>query len=101
MDHTAVVYLMDKHGQFVALFDLKRTPEAAAAEMRRFLCNTALAVPNRGARGTSFRVSATPNPWPDSDKTRRSCQPVLGFLPALRIVKELEERATLPQVILR
>jgi protein SCO1/2 len=37
MDHTAVVYLMDKHGQFVALFDLKRTPEAAAAEMRRFL----------------------------------------------------------------
>ena len=37
MDHTAVVYLMDKHGQFVALFDLKRTPEVAAAEMRRFL----------------------------------------------------------------
>jgi hypothetical protein len=26
---------------------------------------------------------------------------VLGFLPSLRIVKKLEERATFPQVILR
>ena len=36
MDHTAVVYLMDKNGQFVAPFDLKRTPEAAAADLRRY-----------------------------------------------------------------
>ena len=37
MDHTAVVYLMDKDGRFVAPFNLKRTPEAAAAELRRYL----------------------------------------------------------------
>jgi len=37
MDHTAVVYLMDRDGQFVAPFDLKRTPETAAADLRRYL----------------------------------------------------------------
>ena len=37
MDHTAVVYLMDKDGHFVAPFNVKRTPEAAAAELRRYL----------------------------------------------------------------
>ncbi len=36
MDHTAVVYLMDKDGHFVAPFNLKRTPEAAAADLRRY-----------------------------------------------------------------
>ena len=35
MDHTAIVYLMDKNGRFVAPFNLKQTPEAAAAELRR------------------------------------------------------------------
>jgi protein SCO1/2 len=37
MDHTAVVYLMDKNGEFVAPFDLKRTPDAAAADLRRYM----------------------------------------------------------------
>jgi protein SCO1 len=37
MDHTAVVYLMDKDGHFVAPFNLKQPPEAAAAELRRYL----------------------------------------------------------------
>ncbi len=37
MDHTAIVYLMDKNGRFVAPFNLKQTPEAAAAELRRYL----------------------------------------------------------------
>lgn len=37
MDHTAVVYLMDKDGHFVAPFDLKRTPEAAANDLRRYM----------------------------------------------------------------
>jgi protein SCO1/2 len=37
MDHTAIVYLMDKNGQFVAPFSLKRKPEEAAAELRRYL----------------------------------------------------------------
>jgi protein SCO1 len=37
MDHTAVVYLMDKEGRFVAPFNMKRTPEAEAAELRRYL----------------------------------------------------------------
>jgi protein SCO1/2 len=37
MDHTAIVYLMDKSGQFVSPFSLKRTPEASAADLRRYL----------------------------------------------------------------
>ena len=37
MDHTALVYLMNKDGQFVAPFNLKRTPEEAAADLRRYL----------------------------------------------------------------
>jgi protein SCO1/2 len=37
MDHTAIVYLMDKEGRFVAPFSLKRRPEEAAAELRRYL----------------------------------------------------------------
>jgi protein SCO1/2 len=36
MDHSALVYLMDKSGRFVAPFSLKRTPEAAAADLRRY-----------------------------------------------------------------
>jgi protein SCO1 len=37
MDHTAAVYLMDKDGRFVAPFNLKQTPEAAAAQLRGYL----------------------------------------------------------------
>ncbi len=37
MDHTAVVYLMDKNGEFVAPFNLQRTPEAAAADLRHYM----------------------------------------------------------------
>jgi len=37
MDHTALVYLMDKQGRFVAPFSLKRRTEEAAAELRRYL----------------------------------------------------------------
>ena len=37
MDHTAVVYLMDKDGRFVAPFNLKKTAEEAAADLRRRL----------------------------------------------------------------
>jgi len=37
MDHTAIVYLMDKDGRFVSPFSLKRTAEAAAADLRRYL----------------------------------------------------------------
>ena len=37
MDHTAIVYLMDKNGRFVAPFNMRRTPEAAAEELRRYL----------------------------------------------------------------
>jgi protein SCO1/2 len=36
MDHTALVYLMDKQGRFVAPFNLKRKPEDAAADLRRY-----------------------------------------------------------------
>ena len=37
MDHTAVVYLMDKNGHFVAPFDVSRTPTAEATDLRRYL----------------------------------------------------------------
>jgi protein SCO1 len=37
MDHTALVYLMDKKGHFVSPFSLKRTSEAAAADLRRYM----------------------------------------------------------------
>jgi protein SCO1/2 len=37
MDHTAIVYLMDKDGRFVAPFSLKRKPDVAAAELRKYL----------------------------------------------------------------
>ena len=37
MDHTAITYLMDKEGRFVAPFSLKRTTEEAAADLRRHL----------------------------------------------------------------
>jgi protein SCO1/2 len=39
MDHTALVYLMDKQGRFVVPFTpiLKRGSEAAAAELRKYL----------------------------------------------------------------
>lgn len=37
MDHTALVYLMDKQGRFVAPFSLKRRPEEAAADLRRYM----------------------------------------------------------------
>jgi protein SCO1/2 len=37
MDHTALVYLMDKDGRFVAPFNLKRSTDDAAADLRRHL----------------------------------------------------------------
>jgi protein SCO1 len=36
MDHTALVYLMDKDGRFVAPFNLNQTPSAAAAQLRGY-----------------------------------------------------------------
>src|SRR6266567_5759173 len=37
MDHTALVYLMDRDGHFVSPFNLKRTPEEAAHDLKRYL----------------------------------------------------------------
>ena len=37
MDHTALIYLMDREGRFVSPFNLKRQPEAAAADLKRYL----------------------------------------------------------------
>ncbi len=37
MDHTAIIYLMGKDGRFVTPFSLKRTNDAAAAELRKYL----------------------------------------------------------------
>src|SRR5437899_11871455 len=37
MDHTAIVYLMDKQGRFVSPFSVKRPTEASVADMRKQL----------------------------------------------------------------
>jgi protein SCO1 len=37
MDHTALTYLMDRDGHFVAPFNLNRTPDEAAADLKRYL----------------------------------------------------------------
>jgi protein SCO1/2 len=37
MDHTALIYLMDRDGKFVSPFNIKRTPEEAAADLKRYL----------------------------------------------------------------
>ena len=37
MDHTALIYLMDRDGKFVAPFNIKRTPEEAAADLKHYL----------------------------------------------------------------
>jgi protein SCO1 len=37
MDHTALIYLMDRDGRFVTPFNLKRTPEDAAKDLKRYM----------------------------------------------------------------
>jgi len=37
MDHTALTYLMDRDGRFVAPFNLNRTPDEAAADLKKYL----------------------------------------------------------------
>lgn len=37
MDHTALIYLLDRDGKFVAPFNIKRQPEEAAADLKRYL----------------------------------------------------------------
>ena len=37
MDHTAIVYLMDKRGKFVSPFNLKRSADVLAADLRKQL----------------------------------------------------------------
>ena len=37
MDHTALIYLMDRDGKFVSPFNLKRSTDQAAEDLRRYL----------------------------------------------------------------
>lgn len=37
MDHTALIYLMDRDGQFVSPFNMKRKPEEAATDLKKYL----------------------------------------------------------------
>src|SRR6202000_590314 len=37
MDHTALVYLMDRDGHFVSPFNVNRKPEEAAADLKHYL----------------------------------------------------------------
>ena len=37
MDHTALIYLMDRDGQFVSPFNMKRTPAEAATDLKKYL----------------------------------------------------------------
>lgn len=37
MDHTAIIYLMDKEGRFVNAFNVERPPQVAAQELSKYL----------------------------------------------------------------
>jgi protein SCO1/2 len=37
MDHTAIVYLMGKDGRYIVPFNMKRRPEEAAEDLKRYL----------------------------------------------------------------
>jgi protein SCO1/2 len=37
VDHTGVVYLMDRRGKFVSAFNLRRPPRQAACELEAYL----------------------------------------------------------------
>jgi protein SCO1/2 len=37
MDHTALIYLMDRDGKFVSPFNVSRKPEEAASDLKRYL----------------------------------------------------------------
>src|ERR1700751_2513910 len=37
MDHTALIYLMDRDGKFVSPFNVNRKPDEAAADLKRYL----------------------------------------------------------------
>jgi protein SCO1 len=37
MDHTALIYLMDRDGKFVSPFNVNRKPEDAASDLKRYL----------------------------------------------------------------
>jgi protein SCO1/2 len=37
MDHSSIVYLMDKNGAFVEAFDVERSPDEAAKDLEKFL----------------------------------------------------------------
>ncbi len=37
VDHTGIVYLMDRHGKFVGAFNLQRPPQQAARELEAYL----------------------------------------------------------------
>jgi len=37
MDHTALIYLMDRDGKFVSPFNINRKPEEAASDLKRYL----------------------------------------------------------------
>ncbi len=37
MDHSSIVYLMDKNGAFIEAFNVERTPKDAAKELERYL----------------------------------------------------------------
>jgi protein SCO1 len=37
MDHSSIVYLMDKNGAFVEAFNVERSPEEAAKDLEKYL----------------------------------------------------------------
>lgn len=37
MDHTAIIYLMDKEGRFINAFNLQRPPEESVQELKKYL----------------------------------------------------------------
>ena len=54
MDHTAIVYLMDKEGHFVTAFNLDRSPQVAAKDLH-VISDSAVQLGRDGASGAGSR----------------------------------------------
>ncbi len=73
MDHTALVYLMNKDGHFIAPFNLKRKPEDARGRSQALSVSCALAAASR--------------------REVAGARPCCGLFPAIGRADELENRA--------
>jgi hypothetical protein len=90
MDHTALVYLMDKQGRFVAPFSLKRKPEEASPPICDVICSVDLYLREFAA---PFQVGDTPAQLDKRGRAaRRPVEAVFGLVPAERRMGQFDRR---------